>query len=98
MFRRFGSRVTVIQNGKQLLTKEDADIADEIAAILREDGIEILLEAKAESVAMAGGNRAHERQHEKREQELEGTHLLVATGRQAQYRKAQSAGGRHRHR
>ena len=42
MFRRFGSRVTVVQKGKQLLSSEDSDVADEVAAILREDGIEIL--------------------------------------------------------
>ncbi len=56
MFRRFGSRVTVIQRGKQLLIGEDSDIADEITAILTEDGIEILLEAKTESASAAGNN------------------------------------------
>ena len=36
MFRRFGSRVTVIHHGEQLLSMEDRDIADEITAILKE--------------------------------------------------------------
>jgi pyruvate/2-oxoglutarate dehydrogenase complex dihydrolipoamide dehydrogenase (E3) component len=81
MFRRFGSRVTVIQNGKQLLTNEDSDIADEIAAILREDGIEILLEAQAESAAMAGGNVHVSVKVKGENRSFEGTHLLVATGR-----------------
>ena len=60
MFRRFGSRVTVVQRGKQLLTNEDPDIADEIAKLLREDGIEILLETTAESVAASGNKYSPE--------------------------------------
>ena len=46
MFRRFGSRVTIIQNSKQLLPAEDEDIATEIAKILVEDGIDIFLNAE----------------------------------------------------
>ncbi|HEY7415332.1 MAG TPA: FAD-dependent oxidoreductase, partial [Ktedonobacteraceae bacterium] len=42
MFRRFGSRVTIVQRGAQFLAQEDPDIADEVAKILREDGIEVL--------------------------------------------------------
>jgi pyruvate/2-oxoglutarate dehydrogenase complex dihydrolipoamide dehydrogenase (E3) component len=81
MFQRFGSQVTVIQNGKQLLTLEDSDIADEIAKILREDGLEILLGAQAESVASFGkGVRLTVKVNGVR-RNLEGTHLLVATGR-----------------
>ena len=45
MFRRFGSRVTIVQMGKQLLAREDVDVAEEVAKILREDGIAVLLEA-----------------------------------------------------
>ena len=47
MFRRFGSQVTIVQRGAQLLAREDADVADEVAEILREDGIEVLLESDA---------------------------------------------------
>jgi pyruvate/2-oxoglutarate dehydrogenase complex dihydrolipoamide dehydrogenase (E3) component len=50
MFRRFGSRVTIIQRGARLLAREDPDVADAVAAILREDGIEILLETSATAV------------------------------------------------
>jgi pyruvate/2-oxoglutarate dehydrogenase complex dihydrolipoamide dehydrogenase (E3) component len=35
MFRRFGSRVTVVQRGKQLLSREDDDVAEEVAKILQ---------------------------------------------------------------
>src|SRR4030095_9376330 len=47
MFRRFGSAVTVVQRGRQLLAREDPDVAEAVAAILREDGIEIVVEAEA---------------------------------------------------
>ena len=81
MFRRFGSRVTVIQHGEQLLSMEDRDIADEIAAILREDGIEILLEAKIESSASLKQGVGLSVKVKGATRTLEGTHLLVATGR-----------------
>ena len=81
MFRRFGSRVTVIQTGEQLLSMEDRDIADEIAAILREDGIEILLEAKTESSASLQQGVRLAVKVKGATRNLQGTHLLVATGR-----------------
>ncbi|MBM2812704.1 MAG: mercuric reductase, partial [Chloroflexi bacterium] len=40
MFRRFGSRVTIVQSGPRLLDREDPDVADAVAEIMREDGIE----------------------------------------------------------
>jgi pyruvate/2-oxoglutarate dehydrogenase complex dihydrolipoamide dehydrogenase (E3) component len=81
MFHRFGSRVTVVQKGKQLLTGEDSDIADEVAAILRKDGIEILLEAETATVSGDGKNVRLSIKMKGESRELEGTHLLVATGR-----------------
>ncbi|MDQ3363678.1 MAG: FAD-dependent oxidoreductase, partial [Actinomycetota bacterium] len=50
MFRRFGSEVTVVQRGTQLLAREDADVAGAVAEILREDGVEVLLETEAQGV------------------------------------------------
>ena len=47
MFRRFGSEVTIVQRGGQLMGREDADVAEAVAEILREDGIEVLLEAQS---------------------------------------------------
>ncbi len=44
LFRRLGSQVTIIQRGTRLLTREDDDVADAVTAILREDGIQVLLE------------------------------------------------------
>src|SRR3989475_3764504 len=46
MFRRFGSHVTMIQRGAHLLAREDTDVAEAVADIMREDGLEVLLETK----------------------------------------------------
>jgi pyruvate/2-oxoglutarate dehydrogenase complex dihydrolipoamide dehydrogenase (E3) component len=81
MFRRFGSQVTVIQNGKQLLSMEDPDIADEVTRILTEDGIEILLEATTESAASFKSEVRLTVKAKGVSRNLDGTHLLVATGR-----------------
>jgi pyruvate/2-oxoglutarate dehydrogenase complex dihydrolipoamide dehydrogenase (E3) component len=82
MFRRFGSRVTIVQRGKQLLTQEDPDVAEEVANILREDGIEVLLDAECIKVEQtADGDVQLTLKTPQGEQLLVGSHLLVATGR-----------------
>ncbi len=48
-FRRFGSQVTVVQRGSQLLKGEDADVADELSKILTDEGITILTSARSRS-------------------------------------------------
>jgi pyruvate/2-oxoglutarate dehydrogenase complex dihydrolipoamide dehydrogenase (E3) component len=78
MFRRFGSRVTVIQAGPQLLREEDADVAAEVLKILREDGIEILLNARAQEVKPGIDLKVS---IEGKTQTIEGSHLLLAAGR-----------------
>lgn len=82
MFARFGSKVTIVQMASALLTKEDDDVAEAVAGILREDGIDVLLAASAQrafstekviglEIEVSGATRV-----------LKGSHLLVATGRQ----------------
>lgn len=81
MFRRFGSRVTIVQRSAQLLPREDEDVAESVADILREDGIEVLLGTSAiEAGRSAGGVRLEVRAPDG-ERTLDGSHLLVATGR-----------------
>jgi pyruvate/2-oxoglutarate dehydrogenase complex dihydrolipoamide dehydrogenase (E3) component len=81
MFRRFGSRVTVIQRNTQLLPNEDADVAAEVKTILEQDGVEVLLETDSRCVApTASGVRLGVRTPQG-ERVLEGSHLLVAAGR-----------------
>src|SRR5215216_270399 len=55
MFRRFGSEVTIVQRGPQLLSREDADVAEAVAEVLREDGVEVLLRTEAQSAGHEGG-------------------------------------------
>jgi pyruvate/2-oxoglutarate dehydrogenase complex dihydrolipoamide dehydrogenase (E3) component len=81
MFRRFGSRVTLIHHGPQLLSREDADIAHEVAQLLREDGIEILFNASTTSVSSAGAGIRLTVSTQGADRTIEGTDLLVATGR-----------------
>jgi len=82
MFRRFGSQVTVIQRGANLLAREDPDVAEEVANIMREDGLEILLETKPMSVKQRSqGNIELTVQTRTGERILNGSHLLMAAGR-----------------
>jgi pyruvate/2-oxoglutarate dehydrogenase complex dihydrolipoamide dehydrogenase (E3) component len=81
MFRRFGSRVSIVQSGPRLLAAEDADVSDEVANILREDGIDIFFEARAQRVSSVAGKIALEFPRGGATQTLEGSHFLVATGR-----------------
>ena len=82
MFRRFGSEVTVVQRGKQLMGREDADVAEAVAGIMRQDGIEVLLEARTRSVEQGDdGEILMTVESPDGERTLEGSHLLVAAGR-----------------
>jgi pyruvate/2-oxoglutarate dehydrogenase complex dihydrolipoamide dehydrogenase (E3) component len=81
LFRRLGSRVTIIQSAGQLLTGEDPDIADEVAKILRQDGVEILLGAKAIRVSLSDGSIRLEVEQRGISTPWVGSHLLIATGR-----------------
>jgi pyruvate/2-oxoglutarate dehydrogenase complex dihydrolipoamide dehydrogenase (E3) component len=81
LFRRLGARVTIVQSKGQLLVGEDVDVAEEVRAILRQDGIEVLLNSKTEHV----GKSARQIQLSVRTGDeprvLQGSQLLVATGR-----------------
>lgn len=82
MFRRFGSHVTIVQRGKQLLAREDDDVAEEVAKIMREDGVEVLLETAALRVENSADGKINLIVRTKTgERTLTGSHLLVAAGR-----------------
>ena len=49
-YRRFGSRMTIIETGPQLMTREDPDVADEMQRILNDEGIQILAAAETLNV------------------------------------------------
>jgi pyruvate/2-oxoglutarate dehydrogenase complex dihydrolipoamide dehydrogenase (E3) component len=82
LLRRLGSRVTIVQSGPQLLSGEDSDIAEAVAAILKEDGIDVLLSTRAEAAGRATNGAITLTVRSGGEtRTLEGSHLLVGTGR-----------------
>jgi pyruvate/2-oxoglutarate dehydrogenase complex dihydrolipoamide dehydrogenase (E3) component len=81
MFRRFGSRVSIIQRGPRLLPREDDDVASAVTDILREDGIDVLLETSALQVAAHSDGFDLTVRSSEGERTIVGSHLLVATGR-----------------
>lgn len=81
LFRRLGSRVTIVQSAPQLLAGEDADVAEAVAAILKQDGIEILVNTRAEAVSRSRPAVSVKVRARAKVRSLIGTHLLVATGR-----------------
>ena len=80
MFRRFGSEVTIIQRGNQLLAREDEDITTEVLKILEGDGINVLLNSEAVSVENKNGVSLKSKT-QNGEKEIHGSHILVAVGR-----------------
>ncbi|MBU3062318.1 mercuric reductase [Nocardia sp. NEAU-G5] len=81
MFRRFGSEVTIVQRADRLLTIEDEDVSDEVAAILREDGITVSTSSTPVQVEQTSrGVRLTVRTADG-ERQIDGSHLLAAIGR-----------------
>jgi pyruvate/2-oxoglutarate dehydrogenase complex dihydrolipoamide dehydrogenase (E3) component len=81
MFRRFGSRVTVVQRSGQILPREDADVAVELQKALEAEGVRFLLNARASRVEEKGGRITLALEGSDGPATLLGSHLLVATGR-----------------
>jgi pyruvate/2-oxoglutarate dehydrogenase complex dihydrolipoamide dehydrogenase (E3) component len=81
LYRRLGSRVTIVHTGAQLLAREDPDVAQEVEKILRQDGIEIFLNATTGGVSQTDGSITLEIDQQGLAKTVSGSHLLVATGR-----------------
>ncbi|HZA47123.1 MAG TPA: mercuric reductase [Rubrobacter sp.] len=82
MFRRFGSEVTVVQRGTRLLSREDTDVAEAVAEIMRQDGIEVFLQSQVQRAEQDedGGIQLTVSTPDG-QSTLEGSHLLAAAGR-----------------
>jgi pyruvate/2-oxoglutarate dehydrogenase complex dihydrolipoamide dehydrogenase (E3) component len=81
-YRRFGSRVTVIQSGPQLLAAEDADVSTEIEQAFSAEGIDVLTSAQIVSVSgRSGDNVSLVVRTSSGERTIVGSDILVATGR-----------------
>jgi pyruvate/2-oxoglutarate dehydrogenase complex dihydrolipoamide dehydrogenase (E3) component len=81
-YRRFGSRVTVVEYGPQLAGREDPDVADALGRLFGDEGIDVLLSAEVLQVEGRSGHgvrlRVRTPQGERR---LDGSDILAATGR-----------------
>jgi pyruvate/2-oxoglutarate dehydrogenase complex dihydrolipoamide dehydrogenase (E3) component len=81
MFRRFGSKVTIIQRASQLLPREDLDIASAVRDVMSEDGITIELKSTPVSVAKTSTGVELEVSTASGFKTISFTHLLAAAGR-----------------
>jgi pyruvate/2-oxoglutarate dehydrogenase complex dihydrolipoamide dehydrogenase (E3) component len=81
-YRRFGSRVTIIERGARLMAREDADVSDEMLRILRAEGIDVVLNAEAINVEGRSGTQVRiVLRTASGEQTVDGSDILVALGR-----------------
>jgi len=80
--RRFGSRVTVIEHGPQLMSREDPDVSEALQRVLTDEGIQFLVGAEIVRVqGLSGKEVALVVRTVSGEQRIEGSDVLVATGR-----------------
>ena len=96
-YRRFGSRVTVIETGAQLMAREDPDVADEVHRILREEGIQFLFQAQTLNVqGRSGDRRQPDRAHPLRRAKDRGQRHPGGGGARSQHRRHRARGDRRR--
>ena len=81
-YRRFGSRVTVVERGPQLVSREDPDVAEAIAQLFAGEGIEVLLSAELLKIEGRSGESVRlQVRTPQGERLIEGSDILAATGR-----------------
>lgn len=81
MFRRFGARVTVIEQGDRLVAREDEDVSQAIHEIVAGEGVEIICGARNFSVTGHADAIAFSLEHGEKPLRLDGSHLLIGVGR-----------------
>ena len=81
MYRRFGSKVTIVEMGPRLIGREDEDISQGVREIVEAEGIEVRLNAKCISLAKQDRGVAVRVDCEEGDPEVLGTHVLLAVGR-----------------
>ena len=82
MYRRFGSRVTVVEMGPKLIGREDDDVSAAVQEILENEGIDIRLNADCIGLTRRGGQVVVTASCEPGTEEIVGSHVLLAVGRQ----------------
>jgi pyruvate/2-oxoglutarate dehydrogenase complex dihydrolipoamide dehydrogenase (E3) component len=81
MYRRFGSRVTIVEMNDRLIAREDPEVSDAIRGILEAEGIEVRLAAKCLALERRGHGVAVRLDCAAGAPEVVGSHLLLAVGR-----------------
>jgi pyruvate/2-oxoglutarate dehydrogenase complex dihydrolipoamide dehydrogenase (E3) component len=81
VYRRFGSKVTVIEFGPRLISREDEDVSQAIAGFFKEEGIDVRVNSEIVGVERIGNSIVAKVESTGRVSQIAGTHLLVATGR-----------------
>ncbi|MBD2715884.1 mercuric reductase [Microvirga sp. STR05] len=81
LYRRLGSRVTIVESHRQLLEREDDDACIGLTRVLEAEGVEVVLGAKVRKVSHNEGSYTLTAQTAAGERRIRGTHLVVATGR-----------------
>jgi pyruvate/2-oxoglutarate dehydrogenase complex dihydrolipoamide dehydrogenase (E3) component len=81
MYRRFGSRVTIVEMGPRLIGREDEDVSQTVQEILAAEGIEVRLKAECLAVEPDGSGMAVQLGCESGAPRVSGSHLLLAVGR-----------------
>jgi pyruvate/2-oxoglutarate dehydrogenase complex dihydrolipoamide dehydrogenase (E3) component len=79
MYRRFGARVTVVERGSRLASREDHDVSDAIRSILANEGIDIIVDA--DDIRVAKRDNGFELTAQAGAAPIVGSHLLLAVGR-----------------
>lgn len=82
MFRRFGSRVTIIHKTEQIVPHEDAEVSDELKKVLHAEGIDCHLNAQTGRMEKKGDSIVISFDGPNGPMSVSGSHLLVAIGRQ----------------
>lgn len=81
MYRRFGSRVTVVEAKPRLIAREDEEISSAIKDILESEGVEVRLNAQCVTAEKRGDRIAVGLSCDMQPREVIGSHLLIAVGR-----------------
>jgi pyruvate/2-oxoglutarate dehydrogenase complex dihydrolipoamide dehydrogenase (E3) component len=79
MFKRFGSKVTIIERGDRLISREDENVSESIAEIMQFEEVEIKFNAKEIKLSQDGSGISIKINGE--QSEIKGSHVLLAIGR-----------------
>ena len=81
MYRRFGSRVTVVERGERLISRDDEDISEAVREFVENEGVEVRLNAECLALEKRGDQIAVTASCAPGPEEVVGSHVLLAVGR-----------------